>query len=144
MVRLATIFERMRKGWRDQRGTAVLEFAIVAPMFLMTLFGIIGYGGYFWRAHSLQQVANDGARAALPGLTATEREALALSTVTSELTAIGGVQQTRVTTAVIQTTDTVTVQINYDGRQDGFLNLSIVPLPSKIIRRIAAVRLGGL
>ena len=85
---------------RCRRGAAALEFALVAPLFLLTLFGIVAYGGYFWRAHSLQQVANDAARAALPGLTATEREALARTVASSEVASLGGMDPARTTTAV--------------------------------------------
>ena len=38
----------------------------------------------------------------------------------------------------------MTVEIAYDGSRDGFLAMGLVPLPSKLIRRIAAVRLGAL
>ena len=129
---------------RDRRGVAMVEFALVAPVFLMTLLGIIGYGGYFWRAHVVQQVANDAARAAIGGLTAPERETLALASATSDFTSLGGIDIAQTTTLVRQTADTVTVEVSYDGRRDGFLRLSLVPLPSTNIRRVAAVRLGGL
>jgi Flp pilus assembly protein TadG len=129
---------------RDERGAAMLEFALVAPVFLAMMLGIVGYGGYFWRAHTLQQIANDGARAALPGLTAGERQALAVAAVTAEFTSMGGIDTARVATTVSQTTDTITVAIQYDGSRDGFLNLSMIPLPSKIIKRVAAVRMAGL
>uniref|UniRef100_UPI0025DDF22E TadE/TadG family type IV pilus assembly protein n=1 Tax=uncultured Sphingomonas sp. TaxID=158754 RepID=UPI0025DDF22E len=60
-----------RRAWRrsllrDTKGTALLEFAMVLPPFLTMLTGIVSYGGYFWRAHVIQQVANDAARATLP------------------------------------------------------------------------------
>jgi len=131
-------------AWRaDRRGTALIEFALVAPVFLAMLSGLAGYGGYFWRAHSLQQTANDAARAALPGLTAPEREALARSAVTTDLAALG-FDKNRTTTSVSESGELVIVGIVYDGSRDAFLNLSMIPLPSKIIRRMAAVRLGGL
>ena len=40
-----------------------MEFAIVAPVLVMLVFGILMYGGYFLMAHSVQQLANDAARA---------------------------------------------------------------------------------
>ena len=129
---------------RDARGVAMVEFALVAPMFLMTLLGIIGYGGYFWRAHVVQQVANDAARAAIGGLTAPERETLAMASATADFTSLGGIDIARTNTLVRQTSDTVTVEVTYDGARDGFLRLGLVPLPSTSIRRVAAVRLGGL
>ncbi|UAK26392.1 TadE/TadG family type IV pilus assembly protein [Sphingomonas nostoxanthinifaciens] len=127
----------------DTRGLAVLEFALVAPLLLTILFGIAGYGGYFWRAHAVQQVANDTARAALPGLTAAERQSLALAAFSIDLPAVG-LDPTRATATVAEANGIVTVNVSYDGSRDGFLNLSLVPLPSKLIKRLAAVRLGGL
>ncbi len=128
----------------DQRGAALLEFALVAPVFLTLLLAMVSYGGYFWRAHLLQQVANDGARAALPGLTAAERQSLALSAVGQELVSVGGIDPRRTTTTVSEATNTILVAVQYDGSNDAFLNLSMVPLPGKTIRRVAAVQLGGL
>ena len=129
--------------WEDPRGAALVEFALVAPAFLLILFGMAGYGGYFWRAHSLQQTANDAARAALGGLTAAERQSLAVAAVAGELPRVG-IDPARTSTAVSETSTLVTVRIDYDGSRDGFLDLSLVPLPSRTIRRIAAVRLAGL
>jgi Flp pilus assembly protein TadG len=49
----------------DTRGTAIIEMALLLPLFLMLLLGILIYGQYFLLAHSVQQAANDGARAAI-------------------------------------------------------------------------------
>jgi len=132
---------RVRRG--GQSGTALIEFALVVPLFLTMLMGLVSYGGYFWRAHSLQQAANDAARASLAGLTASERETLALGSASTELTDLG-LDTARTTVAVSEAGAVVTVRIAYDGRQDAFLNLGMIPLPSTTIQRIAAVRLGGL
>jgi hypothetical protein len=51
-----------------------------APAFIVVLLGIMSFGGYFWLAHSVQQLANDSARAAVAGLNASERQQLARST----------------------------------------------------------------
>lgn len=128
---------------RDARGLAVLEFALVAPMLLTILFGIMGYGGFFWRAHAVQQVANDSARAALAGLTTAERQTLAQAAFSADVAAMG-LDAARATANVSEASNIVTVSVSYDASRDGFLNISLVPLPSKSIRRLAAVRLGGL
>jgi Flp pilus assembly protein TadG len=129
---------------RDMRGTAILEFALVAPVFLAMLLGIVGYGGYFWRAHLLQEVANDGARAALPGLTAGERQSLAVAAVTAEFTTLASIDITRTATSYSETAGTIMVSIQYDASRDGFMNVGLIPLPSKTIKRVAAVRIAGL
>lgn len=72
------------------RGVAMVEFALVAPLMLLILFGIIAYGGYFWRAHALQQLANDAARGAIAGLTPTERASLARDSVADEIQGLAG------------------------------------------------------
>ena len=133
-----------RAGVMDERGTAAVEFAFVAPIFLLILLGTIAYGGYFWRAHALQQVANDAARASLAGLTAAERRDLATAAVAAELPAIAGLDRTLTTTAVSENGNALTVALAYDGTRDAFLNMGPVPMPNRTIRRIAAVRLGGL
>ncbi|MGA7260668.1 MAG: TadE family protein [Stellaceae bacterium] len=46
----------------DARGTTAIEFALVAPVFLMLIFGAIEYSRLLWTLNALQQVAFDGAR----------------------------------------------------------------------------------
>jgi Flp pilus assembly protein TadG len=49
---------------RDERGTAVVEFAIASVVLLTLLFGIISYGYVLSFKQSLTQAAAEGARAA--------------------------------------------------------------------------------
>src|SRR5271163_3519674 len=77
-----------------QSGAAAVEFAIIGPVLVLMLLGVAAYGGYFWLAHSVQQLANDGARAAIAGLSQPERSQLAQSTVTSEETSYASLQPT--------------------------------------------------
>ncbi|MFS0736866.1 TadE/TadG family type IV pilus assembly protein [Sphingomonas sp. 1P06PA] len=135
---------RHRPLARDTRGAVLVEFALAAPILLMILMGIIGYGGYFWRAHALQQAANDGARAALGGLTAAERASIARDTIRSDLAALGSIAPARVAIQVAERSGTIDVAIAYDGSAEPFLALGLVPLPDPVIRREASVRLGGL
>lgn len=46
----------------DQRAAAALEFALVAPLFLMTIFGILDYGMQFYGSHVLQGAVSQAAR----------------------------------------------------------------------------------
>ena len=52
---------------RGERGAAIVEMALVLPLLLALLMGILVYGQYFMLAHNVQQAANDGARAAMRG-----------------------------------------------------------------------------
>ena len=43
-------------------GTAAIEFAIVAPAFMMLLFGTVEFGRLLWTQQALQETAIAGAR----------------------------------------------------------------------------------
>lgn len=49
--------------WRDQRGVAAVEFALVLPILLLILFGIIQFGFIFVVQNSMQNAVREGARA---------------------------------------------------------------------------------
>lgn len=135
---------RLKRLFRRSDGVAAVEFALVAPMMLMILMGIVAYGGYFWRAHSLQQVANDAARSAIAGLTPSERGALARLTVAQEIGPLAGLKAERAVVKVAERDEMIVLTLDYDASDDAFLRLGLVPLPAKQIRRTAVVRLGGL
>ena len=52
------------KIWRDERGATALEFAILAPVFFLLIFGIIALGMLFWTQVGLQHGAEMAARCA--------------------------------------------------------------------------------
>jgi len=57
---------RARRGQgRHDRGAAAVEFALVVPLLLMLVFGIIDYGRFFFDSVSLRQGAREGARQAV-------------------------------------------------------------------------------
>ena len=60
----------------NENGTAVIEFAILTPVYLLLLTGMLAYGIYFGAAHALQQLAADAARTAIAGRDEAERNAL--------------------------------------------------------------------
>jgi Flp pilus assembly protein TadG len=110
---------------------------------IFMLMGIIGYGGYFWMSHSVQQLANDAARAAIPGITAVERASLAKAAV---LASAGDAQliPAKVSTEVIDKGGRLTVAVSYDAAQSfAFVARGVTPMPSDQIRRRASVQLGG-
>ena len=54
-----------RRRHPRQRGAAVVEFAVVLPLLLTVLFGIIEYGWVFMVRQTLQTAAREGARLAV-------------------------------------------------------------------------------
>ena len=51
-----------RKFDNNQRGAALVEFAIVATVFLTLLFGVVEFGRFFWTHNALRDAARRGVR----------------------------------------------------------------------------------
>ena len=65
------------RAGQPRAGAAAVEFAIVLPVFLLLLGGIIEFGQGYMIEHSLSNAARRGSRkAALPGVTNTQVESL--------------------------------------------------------------------
>ena len=141
MGRTRTFFRRFR---RHQDGAAAVEFAIVGPLLIMMLMGIVGWGGFFWISHAVQQVANDAARAAISGLDVTERASLANQVLATEIDDYAWLQLSAAKVTVTSQNQAVTVNVVYDASGTPFWVMKgIIPLPSTSISRSATVRLGG-
>lgn len=61
--RSADSASRVRRG--GSRGQALAEFALVVPIFLLVLFGIIDFGRYVYYVQVLNNAAREGARYAI-------------------------------------------------------------------------------
>jgi Flp pilus assembly protein TadG len=121
-----------------------VEFAFLAPVLILIMMGIMGYGGYFWMSHSVQQLADDAARAAIPGLTVAERASLAQATVTRGAADYAQLAPSKVTTQVIESSGRMTVRVSYDAANSfAFVARGLAPMPSDQIQRQASVQLGG-
>ena len=127
------------------RGATLVEFALLAPMLMVLLMGIIGYGGYFYLSHTVQELANDAARAAVGGLTSTERQSLATQAVTLDLQSYGYLSSNSTSVQVNDSNGaSLTVQVAYNAAHDPLYGLQgLVPLPSSTISRAASISLGG-
>lgn len=118
--------------------------AITLPVLLTLLFGIMAYGQWFFVSHTVQQTANDAARAAISGLTKNERYATALKTVNVNFVRGGMLDASKLTVVVEDDGTMIVVRLSYDAAQDPVLSTGLVPVPSTTIRRSAAVLLGGV
>ncbi|MCX5918553.1 MAG: pilus assembly protein [Deltaproteobacteria bacterium] len=61
--------KKMRGRVGNERGTYVVEFALILPLFFMLILGIIDFGRYFFAQHTLQFATREGTRLALVGRT---------------------------------------------------------------------------
>jgi Flp pilus assembly protein TadG len=52
---------------RNKKGTTVVEFALVLPIFFLLVLGIFDFGRYFFVDHTLQYATREGMRLALVG-----------------------------------------------------------------------------
>ena len=136
-----------------QRGAAMVEFAIVFPLFLVLVFGSIEYGLVLFDQAVITNASREGARSSIalkvPKLTGTEIETIVLNYATDHLISLGGSSTPTVTitptpsplsgpiTDIAGTTITVKVDYTYNflvftnllnlisfGAIDDFLNLS--------------------
>lgn len=119
----------------------MVEMALVLPLFLALLMGILVYGQYFLLAHSVQQAANDGARAAIVGLDAADRSAIAVRAVDRSMHAIAGFVPATRSVAVSETGDAVTVAVAYSVPPTSLIRSSFVPSPGNVIRARATFEL---
>lgn len=67
----------LSRFWKDSSGAVAIEFALIAPMLLALLFGIVCLGYFMGLSHSVNQLATGAARASVAGLDTAERRALA-------------------------------------------------------------------
>lgn len=126
---------------RNESAAAIVEMALVLPLFLALALGILIYGQYFLLAHNVQQAANDGARAAIVGLDTADRRAIAVRAVDRSMASIGGFTPATRTVGVSETTEAVTVAVTYTVPPTSFLRSSFVPSPGNMIRASATFEL---
>jgi Flp pilus assembly protein TadG len=135
---------KSRRLARNRAGGAAVEFAIIAPVLLLLLSGIFTYGGYFLTAHTVQQLANDAARAALSGLDDEERLALAQETLDAGLRNQRYMRGDLSSLELTRANEVMTATVTYDASEDMYWAFAaLLPVPAPRIQRSASIRLGG-
>lgn len=137
-----------QQRWVDDDGTSAVEFALIAPVFLLILFGVIGYGIYFGAAHSVQQLAADAARSAVAGLSGSERTALANAFLANNGGSYVLIDPELLTIEAAPSAsdpDQFLVSVSYDASSLPIWNLyPPLPLPSTTISFSSTIRNGGV
>jgi len=133
----------IRRSGRRQ-GSAAIEFALVGPLLILMLVGMVVYGGWMWLAQSVQTLATESARAAIGGLDAAERISLAEAFVAAEAEGVGGLGSDHLTVYVESDEDAIRVRIAFDASDHPVMMMSgLLPSPPAVIVRTAVVRTGG-
>src|ERR1700744_581479 len=73
----------MTSLFRCQRAASAVEFALLLPLFLVFVFGIVVFGSYLAMVHGVQQLAAEAARSSVAGLSDSERSSIATSYVSA-------------------------------------------------------------
>lgn len=133
---------------RHQGGTAVIEFAILTPVFLLMITGMLAYGIYFGAAHSLQQLAADAVRVSIAGLSTAERDGLVDTYLKRHAGAYMLIDPQRLRHemgAHPDDADQYRLVLRYDASDLPIWNLyPPLPLPAQNIIIGATIRRGGL
>lgn len=144
----------MLTDWRNliefivcRKAAAAVEFALVIPIFLMMLFGIVSFGAYLTVVHGVQQLAAEATRAAVAGLSDDERVALAQNNIAGNVGSYPLISSGRLSltsAATDPTSNNFSVTLRYDASNMFVFNLpSFVPAPSPVVVRSASIQRGG-
>ncbi|KFL24877.1 MAG: pilus assembly protein [Devosia nanyangense] len=139
----------MMARWRaDVEGVAAVEFAILTPVFLLMLMGMLAYGIYFGAAHSVQQIAADAARTSIAGLNAGERNSLVKAFIDNNARDYVFIDGRKVSYWIGDKPSDASqymVTVRYDASDLPIWNLGIpLPSPGKVIGFTSVIRKGGI
>jgi Flp pilus assembly protein TadG len=138
---------RLARLLKETRATSAVEFAFIAPVFLILLFGLIAFGSYLGLVHGIQQLTAEAARSSIAGLSDAERLSLARDNITANVGSYPMLSANRLTVQSAGTdtaTGTFKVTVQYDASDMFIFNLPhLVPMPDPVIVRTAAIQRGG-
>jgi Flp pilus assembly protein TadG len=136
----------MRKLFCCCRGATAVEFAMLAPVFLVLVFGIVVFGCYLTMVHGVQQLAAEAARSSIAGMNDGERNSLATSYVTANASTYPLLVANSLSVnaaASAGDANVYVVTVNYDASHSFIYQLPFVPSPPSTIIRSAAIPYGG-
>jgi len=141
-------FGLFRRFTREADGASAVEFALVLPVFLLIVVGVLCYGIYYATVHSVQHLTAEAARRSVAGLTLDERKSLANESVAAALPEYRLLNPHKMSPPHVDrlpsNPDLFEVRLSYDSSDlPIWLFEDFIPLPPKIIDRVAIVRRGG-
>lgn len=132
---------------RNRQGAAAVEFAIIAPVFLLMVLGMLGFGVYLSAAHSVRQLSFDIARATISGVSEAERQTIAASFVETNVDKYAFINVDNLEVAVKDSESAANqsiVEVTYDASHLPIWSfVYIAPMPEKSIRARTAIVNGG-
>ena len=132
--------QRADRRGRDRRGSEVLEMALMMPILIGLIFGMIEFGYFFYLKHNLQAAAREGARTGAT-LNATDGDAVAKA---SAFLTAANISPGSFSISSTTSGDTITVTVQATWGNVGILHLPIIPLAdSKVVKGVAVMRKEG-
>ncbi len=129
---------------RCNRATSAIEFAMLLPLFIAVVFGIVVFGSYFAVVHGVQQLAAEAARSSIAGISDTERGNLATNYVTANAGTYPMINANHLTVnARASDGNTFVVTVSYDASDLFIYTLPTVVKPPSTIMRSAVIPFGG-
>lgn len=126
-----------------KRGTTAVEFALIAPVFILLLAGILFYGMYFGVVNSVQHVASEAARAAIGGMTAAERQQLAVERAREQAAGNPMLDPALMLVTVVSTVSGMQVRVRYDLTAVPIWSLgAFLPVPATFVERVGTISTG--
>ncbi len=130
----------------NKEGVSAVEFALVAPIFLALVFGIICFSTLMSTYNGVQQLVAEAARAAVAGISDTERDQIARDFVGANASGYPFIDPAKlqVTTTSNAASATFQVAVSYD-MSDSFVYRfgDLLPLPQPVFQRSSVIQRGG-
>lgn len=126
---------------RHEAGSTLIEAAFALPLLISLLFGILIYGSWFMTAHSLQQAANDAARAAVAGLDTAERRALVDQSIAASRAAFPAPAAQTIGIGAEESSGYYRVTLSYSLSNAPIFAATPIPLAATTLQRSAVVRI---
>jgi Flp pilus assembly protein TadG len=132
---------------RDRRATSAVEFAIIAPLFLMALLSMVAYGIYFAASITVEQLAADAARYSIAGTSTSERQSLAQQYIQTVTISDPFIERDKLQVSVNpdpSSSQQFQVSLSYNAKDLPIWDLFTFALPSQTISKSASIRIGGV
>ena len=127
------------------KGAATVEAAVVFPLLLVLVFGVIEYGWMFLKAHQITNAARSGCRVAIRPSATTQD---VIDTVTALMATAGITGETITTNPTDITLDnvgvggTVEVKITVPWVNMAIINFSLLPKPTNLRASVTMAKEG--
>lgn len=128
----------------SQRGTVLVEVALVLILLIMLTFGVMEYGWMFFRMQQLNNAARDGARqAVLPGATNTAVEATVQDLVDSWGVGVAvNVTLSHSDISVLPRGELITVTVSAPYSDMQLIGLPLLPMPDNLSTSVTMAKEG--